>query len=433
MKLSLRRIASFVVICAMMLSVLALSAVAAKPQSKTIAVTRANGFVVATDVIIFASNIEDQTVEQRYAGDAWVEDAKVFQWFSKIYLEYDEETKMFKVIDTCPASDTDLHYRDWTLGFGKAVVMAHSECADPASLAAIESGLAVGNTLYYVGDYGAALTATGPFTATLTTDATQKDNAWVKPEQAELTPGLNIVPGRFVYIADPVAGAELLSDGEWALDASTFVGDNRLLSVHNEKGHDGDFHPEVYLIQMYEENTSVKEIKIGIYGEWYSMIGWPQAEILIETSDDGEFWFTEETVSHTLDPLEGSEELGANSDHGTEVMTLTLSEPTTAAKYVRATIKFADGPHGSWDETLGAWSGRPVWEYMFLSEVEFIADDGTDEPGTSEPETSEPGTSEPETSIPSGGQTGDASNVLVFAVLGLVAVLGSAIVIKNRK
>ncbi len=51
-------------------------------------------------------------------------------------------------------------------------------------------------------------------------------------------------------------------------------------------------------------------------------------------------------------------------------------------------------------------------------------------PATSTPATSTPATSTPSTSTPS---TGDASSMIMFAVIALVAIAGSAVVIKNRK
>ena len=89
--------------------------------------------------------------------------------------------------------------------------------------------------------------------------------------------------------------------------------------------------------------------------------------------------------------------------------------------------------------TLSVYVGNGTWNALAF------AKEGADEPSTSEPSTSTPSTSTPSTSTPStstpatsspaasssGPSTGDAG-VLVFAVLGVVAIVGVAVAVKTR-
>ena len=87
-------------------------------------------------------------------------------------------------------------------------------------------------------------------------------------------------------------------------------------------------------------------------------------------------------------------------------------------------------PHAEAEGAINTDTGADVYkangDYAVIAEA-------TTEPDVSEPETSDPAVSEPETSGSEDTKPGDASSMIIFAILAIVALAGSAVVIKNRK
>ena len=81
--------------------------------------------------------------------------------------------------------------------------------------------------------------------------------------------------------------------------------------------------------------------------------------------------------------------------------------------------------------------------FAFVSEVEIYGGKGAQTPGTSTPDASTPDASTPDASTPDAStpetsdkedtEPGDASSMIIFAIIALVAIAGSAVVIKTRK
>ncbi len=419
-KLSLKRTLSFVVIAAMMLAVLVVP-VNAAPPAKSFNVTSTNYFDYgATDKTIIWTSANAEAVLGTILGvDPF------FDYFNAVLLEYDEDARAFEVIEIEMANGGDSGkqnagvYKTWTLGYGRILLVAQVDSADGATV----GNLNTGDMLYYVGDYDSDLGRVSS-TASVLLTSKETEGSWVKPPKPVLSVGFNIFPDVNSNLigsnADVVAG---LTDGEWVLDADSFS-DAGVYLLHNNQSNDSSKHPSVSLIWIFEEETTIEAFKLGFYSEWNSMIGLPVDEIEISTADVPEegadpFWWVQEDVSHGLTVTEREEPIG-----DTQVAELVLETPLTA-QWFKIDLVFDDGPHGE--------AGKPVWEFMALTEVEVVlgeaGDDNTGDGNTGDDNTSDDNTSG-EVEPP---KAGDASNMAVFVVLALVAVLGSAVVVKTRK
>ncbi len=347
MKLSLKKALSLVVVSAMLVAALAVSVFAAPPAiAADIKLTSANDTgATVNDIIVWTSANADDTAPTGY------------NWWYKALLEYDDTAKTFKVIETEAMGQEASVYSTWKLGYGRIVIMAHdTNTADTASFSAV-SKLSAGKSFFFVGDYDEVLAATGAITVTLTPTEPVGGGYWVKPYKHTFTDGFNIYGDTNTKIFRDDAATGLV-DGNWLEDATAF-GTEGVYLVQNIDSTNINTRPVVTLAYKYAEATSINTIKIGFYGEFSSMIGLPENDIVISTSEDGENWTEVATLQHGL-TLAGDVADLANAEKGTKIATLTLEEAVTAT-YIKADLVYAPSP----------FTDKVVWEFIALTEVEF--------------------------------------------------------------
>ena len=189
----------------------------------------------------------------------------------------------------------------------------------------------------------------------------QVKNGWIvehTPAAPEFEEGLNIdidldLIG-WLEAADLDAIKALLTDGKWAEDAKDWKNATGVVAIQNKVCTDAGINPAINLIWNFGEATEVNTVKLGLYANYNVMIGYPDAKIAVYTSADGKEW-TEAGVLDTGLTIE-------SATNGTAVVTLTLDEAVNA-QFVKVVLVFPASPFGD--------QGKPVWEFIGLSEVEF--------------------------------------------------------------
>ncbi len=324
----------------------------------------------ATSVYTFVST-EGKTVVDIHGS------ADFTYWFQAL-LQYNEETEKFEVVKYDNTYSGD--YVNWTINENQIFVMAHDNCADADSLAVLKEGLAVGDSFYLVGDYNALLTASGAITDTYFT--TEEVEHWT-PSTGE---GEGEGEGENQPTGTPITSVEFTTTVEIVAGNTIFT---PVLSSVN-----GDADLALEAIREY----------VAI---WYNTTDWSEYPVntvleagteydlyLRFNAEDG-YYFGDECAVTFVHP---------NGEIIGEKYATNCSDSQYAVD-VFVTPTAAEG------EGDGEGDGEESGD---VSDEE--SGDVSDEESENEPV------------VP-----GDASNMIVFAILALVAVAGSAVVIKSRK
>ena len=352
MKLSLKKALSLAIVSVMLFAVMAIPVSAAvEDEFGNIVLNDSNAYNWdSTKVVVWASDNEEAVIGDILGVEPF------FGWFYKALLEYNEISKTFDVIATETATDATSDYTTWTLGYGRMIVMAHADCASATSLELL--GMCEGMQFFLVGDYDAILAGGSVDGMYITINGVEPGGYWTKPIKPEYQYGLNIIPDENSNVLDDANIIAGLTDGDWVEGATSFATAGLYL-VQDCHSNNSSIRPTISVVNYYEEATAVNTIKIGLYTEYASMIGLPENDIVISTSEDGENWTEVATVQHGL-TLEGDVNDLANAEKGTKIATLTLAEAVTAT-YVKADLVYAASP----------FSDKPVWEFFCFTEVEF--------------------------------------------------------------
>ena len=145
----MKRIISIILVSAMCLAMLSVSAFTASADANTINISRVNSYDGATDIVAWASTSSDATVQSIYGS---VNDVTFNYWYF-ILLQYNSANGSYRVVDTSGfdaygnSTRPDENYTSWTLGSNKIAIMAKTQASDTDGLALLKS-MSVGDTLY---------------------------------------------------------------------------------------------------------------------------------------------------------------------------------------------------------------------------------------------------------------------------------------------
>ncbi|MBQ3230220.1 MAG: hypothetical protein IJB49_04300 [Clostridia bacterium] len=274
---------------------------------------------------------------------------KQYEWFNFAVLEWDAEAGVYKVAEVlegtnskadCDFGPTEIPQYGFVLG-------AHNDSAYHEVILQLKAGDVV-----YI--YGENLIATEQATAidAIVTNIAIDGKTAFAPEMApEYKDGLNIVINDEVKTHRDFAATEAgLADGKWGESAEAFS-DADVYLMMNLVCTDAAKNPAIDFVWKYAEATAIDTVKLGLYGEYNSMVGYPAKDVKIAISEDGINW-TEVAVA----------DLGvaiAEGDVGTVIATMTLAEAVTA-NFVKVTVNFPASP----------FADKVVWEFMGFTEIE---------------------------------------------------------------
>ncbi len=145
----MKRIISIILVSAMCLAMLSVSAFTASADANTINISRVNSYDGATDIVAWASTSSDATVQSIYGS---VNDVTFNYWYF-ILLQYNSANGSYSVVDTSGfdaygnSTRPDENYTSWTLGSNRIAIMAKTQASDTDGLALLKS-MSVGDTLY---------------------------------------------------------------------------------------------------------------------------------------------------------------------------------------------------------------------------------------------------------------------------------------------
>ena len=321
-----------------------------------------NGTIAGEDAVVITNNAAYEASNPKWAAHvlfAPTEDANVYE--------------IIKAIPYAGGSGAQSGY-DQGINFenGNILLLVHSSASYPAYEAdgvtlkypnweSKVAAIALANTI------GAKATLAG-----IDLEAGTVDNATVtiqKPEVEEpedvgpYNYGLNIeLSDNETLVIDEADAIELLTDGDWDLDAEGWGGTHDgVVLVQNKNATDKNAYGKANFIWKFEGTPDpYNTIKFGLYTDVNYMIGYPTEED-VYFSDDGENWVSGyydlgygETIPDAYTTLDGVEPTAP----GTVVAEIRLEKPQTY-KYVKIEFYYPKSP----------FAEKPRWEFFGLTEV----------------------------------------------------------------
>ncbi len=277
---------------------------------------------------------------------------KTFAWYNFAVLGWDAEAGVYKVLSVHEGDGSTSDFGPLEIPEYGFIVGAHDTSAYHGSIIALE----VGQKVYIYGENLLAVEKETALTDVLVTTIAVEGKTAFAPEivaAPSYNDGLNIEfnEEEVKYHKTEDATVAGLSDGNWAEGATSF-GDAGVYLIQNLVATDTTKNPAINFIWKYAEATQINTVKLGLYAEYMSMVGYPGKEVKIYTSDDGITW--SEAIVADL----GVEQIG-NKQLGTAIATITLDEAVTA-QYIKVSVNFEASP----------FADKVVWEFMGFTEVE---------------------------------------------------------------
>ncbi len=153
----------------------------------------------------------------------------------------------------------------------------------------------------------------------------------------------------------------LFGDGKWGEDATAF-GHADVILVQNLVCKNPDLYPEFTLVYNAGEAIDVNNIKVGLYAETNSMIGFPSKDAKVYVSNDGIEWTLVESTNNIPESVFVQHHDPSNS-LGTSIIDISFAD--TTAQYVKVVFTYTDSP---FNDPNGDY--KPVYEFIGFTEAE---------------------------------------------------------------
>ena len=300
-----------------------------------------------------------------------------FEWWFKVKAEWNETEGAFVVNAISTSGNKD--YEAWTLTANEIMLLVYSGTETYADAKAIIADLVVGDKLYASGfDFTNAsannLIVDGVSTVNFSNVAFE-ENPGEDDEPVDEGPfnyGLNIeLSGDETLLIDEETAINLLTDGDWALNAEGWGGSHDgVVLVQNKTATEVDGWGMANFIWKFEGTVDpYNTIRFGLYSDVNSMIGFPTEED-VYFSNDGVEWVSGyydlgygETIPDAYTKFDDAEP----TVPGTVIAEIKLENPQTY-KYVKIEFYYPESP---FTEENGYTDGtaKPRWEFFGLTEV----------------------------------------------------------------
>ena len=154
----------------------------------------------------------------------------------------------------------------------------------------------------------------------------------------------------------------MFGDGKWGEDAVAF-GHADVILVQNLVCKNPELYPTFSLVYNAGKETALNNIKVGLYAETNSMIGFPSKDAKVYVSNDGIEWTLVESTNNIPESVFVQHHDPANS-LGTSIVDIVLAE-TVSAQYVKVEFTYTDSP---FNDPNGDY--KPVYEFIGFTEAE---------------------------------------------------------------
>ncbi len=153
----------------------------------------------------------------------------------------------------------------------------------------------------------------------------------------------------------------LFGDGKWGTDADAF-GHADVILVQNLVCKNPELYPELTLVYNAGTAIDVNNIKVGLYAETNSMIGFPSKDAKVYVSNDGIEWTLVESTNNIPESVFVQHHDPSNS-LGTSIIDISFAD--TTAQYVKVVFTYTDSP---FNDPNGDY--KPVYEFIGFTEAE---------------------------------------------------------------
>lgn len=153
----------------------------------------------------------------------------------------------------------------------------------------------------------------------------------------------------------------MFGDGKWGEDAVAYNNEAVIL-IQNLVCKNPELYPVFSLVYNAGEAIDLNNIKLGIYAETNSMIGYPSKDVKVYVSNDGIEWTLVESTNEMPESVFGVFHDPANS-RGTSLVEIVLAE-TVNAQYVKVDFTYTDSPFTDPSDY------KPVYEFISFTEAE---------------------------------------------------------------
>ena len=154
----------------------------------------------------------------------------------------------------------------------------------------------------------------------------------------------------------------MFGDGNWGEDAVAF-GNEAVILVQNLVCKNPELYPVFSLVYNAGEAIDLNNIKVGLYVETNSMIGFPSKVANVYISADGISWQPIDSTNNIEDSVFVQHGNSENS-LGTSLVEIVLAE-TVNAQYVKVEFTYTDSP---FNDPNGDY--KPVYEFIAFTEAE---------------------------------------------------------------
>ncbi|MBO5401998.1 MAG: dockerin type I repeat-containing protein [Clostridia bacterium] len=152
-----------------------------------------------------------------------------------------------------------------------------------------------------------------------------------------------------------------LTDNVWAEGATSF-GTTGVLLVQNLVCKNPELYPELTLVYNAGTAIDVNNIKVGLYVETNSMIGYPSKDAKVYVSTDGIEWTP---VESTTDIPESVFVQHGNAENSLGTYVANIEFATSTAQYVKVVFTYTDSPFNDPEADY-----KPVYEFIAFTEAE---------------------------------------------------------------
>ena len=165
---------------------------------------------------------------------------------------------------------------------------------------------------------------------------------------------IKILSGNDAFVA-------ALTDNVWAEGATEYAAAGVYL-VQNLVCKNPELYPELTLVYNAGTAIDVNNIKVGLYVETNSMIGYPSKDAKVYVSTDGIEWTP---VDSTTDIPESVFVQHGNSENSLGTYVANVEFATSTAQYVKVVFTYTDSPFNDPDADY-----KPVYEFIAFTEAE---------------------------------------------------------------